>query len=561
MRRIIVVLLSIILTISAVPSFAEEWQCEKCSFFANGNFCSNCGNAKPTSINTRAVDIWTCMNCGESSSGNFCSNCGSKIVLDTSTNDQPSQSILYMDEESQYAQAVEYQNNKNYVKAIELYAMIPQYQDAELNLMKCVELLASEYYDNEEYVATQTLLLQFPSKKMEYLLAKCNDHCFLIDLQKALSERWTRSNKDTSLMSDAQLKEYFGFLVSDELKYIDKYSTLSFSDSILAEYANAYISALQKQRIAIDEYFDSDQDMFNDYWNQGYNSRQQMIYRINRKFGLDFPSEYWEMLKESVIYGQFVDMWFTTEGMLVNQLNDLEYELEKNKYGNYEFAPLSIMNTTDYQINYLSIKMNFHDAEGKVLDNSYLFSGNYINRGSDITFSNVYMDSDLEFDSVSFSYEFIVENDNYWSDIIEGTVIPHKQYSMENGILMKNGALAEGQPILEIVNLTSQWEVNQFVSKKLYVPVLRFSIKNAGNAPADNVTVRCTFIDKDTQEIWSEETVYLVSASDSALMPNYSKKAIVYSPIGFNVEIINVPDLIADIYINDTLFESVTISS
>ena len=44
------------------------WKCS-CGTENTGNFCSNCGSAKPM--------VWICGKCGTENSGKFCSNCGS----------------------------------------------------------------------------------------------------------------------------------------------------------------------------------------------------------------------------------------------------------------------------------------------------------------------------------------------------------------------------------------------------------------------------------------------------------------------------------------------------
>ena len=52
---------------------AGGWTCT-CGATNTGNFCSNCGTAKPAPA---APAEWTC-SCGAVNSGNFCSNCGTK---------------------------------------------------------------------------------------------------------------------------------------------------------------------------------------------------------------------------------------------------------------------------------------------------------------------------------------------------------------------------------------------------------------------------------------------------------------------------------------------------
>ena len=49
---------------------AGGWACPKCGNQNNGNFCTNCGTAKP------ADDRWFCSECGTENHGKFCTNCG-----------------------------------------------------------------------------------------------------------------------------------------------------------------------------------------------------------------------------------------------------------------------------------------------------------------------------------------------------------------------------------------------------------------------------------------------------------------------------------------------------
>lgn len=55
---------------------ADSWKCAKCGAMAHGNFCPECGSAKP------AADAgWTCK-CGTVNKGKFCSECGSPKPAD-----------------------------------------------------------------------------------------------------------------------------------------------------------------------------------------------------------------------------------------------------------------------------------------------------------------------------------------------------------------------------------------------------------------------------------------------------------------------------------------------
>ena len=52
------------------PAPADGWACPQCGNTNQGNFCSNCGTAKPAPVD------WTCPQCGNANQGKYCSNCG-----------------------------------------------------------------------------------------------------------------------------------------------------------------------------------------------------------------------------------------------------------------------------------------------------------------------------------------------------------------------------------------------------------------------------------------------------------------------------------------------------
>ena len=66
---LVIALVMLILSIGLAES--SEWTCPNCAMTGNtGNFCSNCGTARPS-------EEWVCLNCGQNrNKGKFCSNCG-----------------------------------------------------------------------------------------------------------------------------------------------------------------------------------------------------------------------------------------------------------------------------------------------------------------------------------------------------------------------------------------------------------------------------------------------------------------------------------------------------
>ena len=70
MKRCVSIFLTLVLMVVTVPSLAETWLCPKCGQENAGNFCGQCGTARPNN--------WTCSNCGQVNDTPFCTNCGVK---------------------------------------------------------------------------------------------------------------------------------------------------------------------------------------------------------------------------------------------------------------------------------------------------------------------------------------------------------------------------------------------------------------------------------------------------------------------------------------------------
>ena len=98
---------------------------------------------------------------------------------------------------------------------------------------------------------------------------------------------------------------------------------------------------------------------------------------------------------------------------------------------------------------------------------------------------------------------------------------------------------------------SSGWETKY----SLYVPYLKFSVKNTGTANADRIVVKTVFIDKETKEIWDTDTNYVIGSSDAPLKPGYSKKVFSYAGVGFKSKpsASQLPKLDVEVYINDVL--------
>ena len=76
MKRITILILAILLCVSGLAE-STTWFCPNDGSENNGNFCMECGGARPTG--------WTCPNCGTTGqNGNFCMECGAARPQDSS---------------------------------------------------------------------------------------------------------------------------------------------------------------------------------------------------------------------------------------------------------------------------------------------------------------------------------------------------------------------------------------------------------------------------------------------------------------------------------------------
>lgn len=382
-----------------------------------------------------------------------------------------------------------------------------------------------------------------------------SESSFIKDMSNGLTARWNKSGRDTSLMSEVKVKEYFTELVMYELEKLAPYSSIEFTDKTLGKYANAYISALQDQFIAITEYYGEDEQLYHEYWDNAYRKRTQMIYWINKKYGLDIPARLNDTFKEMINVGYSYDMDWTVQETLTKQLTAIDLPITKSKSNYPDIGAFTLTNETSYSISWLSIELQYLDENGNVINSSYLYSGNNISpKGAiHIQKTSAYVDS---FSKIRFAVTMALDSGVYYEQT-EFFIVPEIQYSWINSTIKRNGEIASGQPILEIEGITTAWDYNKSWSQTLYVPQIKFSIKNTGAIAAETVTVHCVFKNKKTDEVWDEETVYVVGYSDAPLNNNASKKVFVYSSVGYKTKPTVLPDLCVDIYINDVLVKTI----
>ena len=79
-KAAVALLLAVGMLLACAAGLAESWICDNCQAENTGNFCGNCGAAKPTPEPLPEPESaeWTCPDCLSLNTTNFCSNCGRK---------------------------------------------------------------------------------------------------------------------------------------------------------------------------------------------------------------------------------------------------------------------------------------------------------------------------------------------------------------------------------------------------------------------------------------------------------------------------------------------------
>lgn len=115
---------------------------------------------------------------------------------------------------------------------------------------------------------------------------------FLMDLQKALEERWDENDSNENpYMSFKEEIEYYKKLVNIEYKHLHKYFVCDFGDKAFNQIATDYLSAIQGQ-YEICTNTSIDQEQFVVKWDEYYSARMQNIKNLYENHQLKFDTKY-----------------------------------------------------------------------------------------------------------------------------------------------------------------------------------------------------------------------------------------------------------------------------
>ena len=455
--------------------------------------------------------------------------------------------------EEEYALGIQELENENIVDAMQHFLRALPNEDAE----KMISENASDYVDElifaEDYQTAQVFMLEHPFEGYEQFLAECNDYCFLLDLAKALNARWSVSNTDTSTMSDKKVREFYQQLVESETQYLDKYMSLGFSDPQLANYAYAYIGALQSQMTGA-AYYGVDNEKYNENWiDHGRYVRSRLIYLINKKYGIETDSSHDKSLKELVTEGYNLDFVFAVSESLTEQLSSKEISFTKYRDGDkskgqwVELAPFTIKNTSGYNTENIDVDAVFLDERGHVVDRAdQIFLIQTTRDGEDYKWrvSDGYMVSEP---FASFYFEVKIEDLNWDRHFIN--INPLNQTAWDGKEIVVNGykASSSQETSVALEETSAYWTVQN----GYFVPCIEFILRNDGKADIKEAAIECVFIEKENNKEWSRDRYFAISSSDTPLHSGQGRNVIVYSSSGYEKKTRKVPDLVVEVYINN----------
>lgn len=191
---------------------------------------------------------------------------------------------------------------------------------------------------------------------------KYYDQDFISSLEKGLEARWsiTDTVKDPSNASKKVLTK----AVNAELSKVKDYDNKKFKNNKLHEEAITYLNALDDQKVALRSY---DKSNFFDKWNKAYDTRTQMILKINDKYKLKVNDKYKSDLTELTRRGDEVVNASKKSAAIKSLIKSIKFKQTKDDGYSYTYDA-KVKNDTDYSFKSFGIKIKLLDSKKTVVD-------------------------------------------------------------------------------------------------------------------------------------------------------------------------------------------------
>ena len=242
---------------------------------------------------------------------------------------------------------------------------------------------------------------------------KMNDANFIANVVRGIEARWSMTNADDNKNSYDDLskteqiqrsKDY----VQAELDAIKSIKDYQFEDTHLKKLAKQYINALNLQIDGAEYRVSDDTTMYNQTWELGYCYRCVILNELVRDYGLTVSSEYQSNL-DDFIAEERDSKKFVQIQEFVNDLSDnLKFKLDKEKSNSYsKYYTAIVNNTTDFNINSITIQVDFIDNAGVVVYQGSDYISNLKAGGKNT--AEIYIDASTKFEKMEYNISA------YWS--------------------------------------------------------------------------------------------------------------------------------------------------
>lgn len=167
----------------------------------------------------------------------------------------------------------------------------------------------------------------------------------------------TQSNKNLKKMINAELD-------------VDKELTdAKFKDSKMQEDVLSYINSLQGQLDVVNNNSSSN-DTFYQEWQEAYDTRSSALKVLVDKYSLKVSDKYKDDFDELIANGTAATKKADQQEGLVNNFNNLTWDVEDDGYGNMTYSAV-VENTTQYTYKNVSLTLGLYDGDGVRQDEAY----------------------------------------------------------------------------------------------------------------------------------------------------------------------------------------------
>ena len=195
------------------------------------------------------------------------------------------------------------------------------------------------------------------------------DELFLDNFSEAIQARWELSNEmdsedDSELTFEEDVKNLKN-LVDSELDILVDCRTKKFEDSLLQEYAIAYLNGLEKQSQLLDDAINGNitEEKYNEEWEKSYLKRAKQLCAIYDNYDLKIDTKYNFYLNTmyNIVYvDEYGDEAFWN---MLNEFTDEDIESNFDDDGK-ESIKIHCTNQTEYEFKDLSVYYCVFDTKG-----------------------------------------------------------------------------------------------------------------------------------------------------------------------------------------------------